>query len=147
VDPTGVVILSAAMALPGHMCMGPTAIIRTRMDMAIIHTPMDTVIITTIAISGARLKPPRRSPIANERRNITMGQKAMAHAMLFPNPEKLKRKCTGSLLVKPDNTSAGHWKNLVSQARAVLHYSPTLAAEVREGFPLSDDGCLIGPAE
>ena len=55
----------------------------------------------------------------------------MAHAILFPNPEKLKRKGSGSLSVQPDNTSTGHWKNLVSQARAVLHYSPTLAPEVQ----------------
>src|SRR5580704_8868460 len=61
VDPTEAAFLWAAMALPCRMCMGPTvptAITHTRIPM-----PTDTAIIPTIAaISGVRLKTPRRSP-------------------------------------------------------------------------------------
>jgi hypothetical protein len=48
-------------------------------------------------------------------RNITKGQKAMAHAILFPNLAKLKRKGSGSLVTKEQFSEA-----LLSQARAVL---------------------------
>jgi hypothetical protein len=72
----------------------------------------------------------------NERRNITSGQKAMAHAMLFPEAKHTGRgnKMSG----KPDNLGTGHWKNLVSQARAVLAHSEPMAIRVRDGFPLSE---------
>lgn len=73
----------------------------------------------------------------NERRNITSGQKAMAHAMLFPEAKKTGRgnKVSG----KPETLSTGHWQNLVSQARAVLAYSPALAEAVRDGtVPLAE---------
>ena len=53
--------------------------------------------------------------------------------MLFPDPEKLKRRGSGSISGKPENTSKGHWKNLVSQARAVAAYSRELAHRVRDG--------------
>ena len=69
----------------------------------------------------------------NERRNITKGQKAMAYAKLFPNPEKGGR---GKKTVQPLDSFS---KQLLSQARAVYRYSPTLVDEVH------DDGCLIGP--
>jgi hypothetical protein len=73
----------------------------------------------------------------NERRNITVGQKAMGYAMLFPEPEKLKHRGSGSISGKPENTSKGHWQNLVSQARAVRRETPELAIKVRDGFPLN----------
>jgi hypothetical protein len=73
----------------------------------------------------------------NERRNITLGQKAMAHARLTP-PEKGGRgkKLSG----KPESLgiTKGHWANLVSQARMVMDYAPTLVEKVRDGFPLDE---------
>lgn len=69
----------------------------------------------------------------NERRNITAGQKAMAHAILFPEPAKLRRKGSGSLVAKGQFSEA-----LLSQARAVGKYAPTLVEKVRDGFPLNE---------
>ena len=56
---------------------------------------------------------------------------AIAHAILFPEPEKGGRgkKLSG----KPDGLRPGHRKNLVSLARAVLEYSPELARRVCDG--------------
>ena len=53
----------------------------------------------------------------SERRNITAGQKAMAWAMLFPKPEKLKRK--GDV---PEGTSVS------SHSRKPASFSTTGAA-------------------
>jgi hypothetical protein len=73
---------------------------------------------------------------AGERRNITTGQKAMAHAMLHREVTKNRRK--GSSSGKPEDTSKGHWFNLISQARTVLVHAPALAEKVRDGFPLNE---------
>jgi hypothetical protein len=54
-------------------------------------------------------------------RNITVGQKAMGYAMLLPDPERWAGQ---ELSEKPDGLSQGHWKNLVSQARAVRRETP-----------------------
>ena len=56
-------------------------------------------------------------------------QKAMARAMLFPEPEKLKRKVS---VLSPRKISSAV---LLSRARAVLAFSPKLAIEVRDGSP------------
>ena len=66
----------------------------------------------------------------SERRNITAGQKAMAWAMLFPKPEKLKRK--------GDVPRGDFSKQSLSKARIVLDYSEPLARQVRDGLPLND---------
>jgi hypothetical protein len=76
----------------------------------------------------------------NERRNITKGQKAMARAILFPEDggkggrgkkgEHSVRSETGQSLV-------GFGREFIRQARAVYEYSPKLADEVRDGFPLA----------
>jgi hypothetical protein len=58
----------------------------------------------------------------NERRNITKSQKAMAYALIFPEPGKRGR---GN--VQPLNNFS---KALLSQARAVLAYSGPLALRV-----------------
>jgi hypothetical protein len=60
----------------------------------------------------------------------------MQHAMLWPEPEKGGRgkKLSG----KPDGLAQGHWKNLISEARAVLAYSRPLAEEVRDGTKTLD---------
>jgi hypothetical protein len=52
----------------------------------------------------------------------------MVYAMLFPEPEKGGR---GKKTVQPLNSFS---KALLSQARAVLAYSPVLAAKVRDGL-------------
>jgi hypothetical protein len=56
----------------------------------------------------------------NERRNITVGQKAMGYARLFPNPEKGGRGRKAS-------PSEGFSATLLSRARAVLDFSPEWA--------------------
>ena len=61
----------------------------------------------------------------SERRNITSSQKAMALAMVFPEAARLKRKA--------DVQRLNFSKALLSNARAVLAYSPELAQAVRDG--------------
>jgi hypothetical protein len=61
-----------------------------------------------------------------ERRNITKGQRAMGHALNFPEPEKGGR---GKTVRKPDSFS----KQRLSEARTVLGYSRELAIAVRDG--------------
>jgi hypothetical protein len=60
----------------------------------------------------------------NERRNITAGQKAMAHAMLFPEPAKGGRGKKLSDFSDSLGVTKGHWRDLVSQARAVHKHAP-----------------------
>jgi hypothetical protein len=55
----------------------------------------------------------------------------MAWAMLFPEPEKLKRKS--------DVSSGNFSKVSLSKARAVLGYSRQLAEEVRDGTKALND--------
>jgi hypothetical protein len=59
--------------------------------------------------------------------------KAMAHAMIFPEAVKLKRKGSGSLIAKDQFSAA-----LLSQARTVLDFSQELARQVRDGLPLTE---------
>ena len=63
----------------------------------------------------------------NERRNITAGQKAMGHALLFPEPEQGGR---GKKTVQPLNSFS---KQSLSNARVVHSYSPELARRVCDG--------------
>jgi hypothetical protein len=57
----------------------------------------------------------------NERRNITAGQKAMAHAILFSNPDKAYRGKKALPKSKALGVeSEGYAAKLVSQARTVL---------------------------
>jgi hypothetical protein len=51
----------------------------------------------------------------------------MAHAMLFPKPEKGGRG-------KKASATEGFSATLLSQARAVIERAPTLAEKVRDGF-------------
>jgi hypothetical protein len=75
----------------------------------------------------------------NERRNITIGQKAMGYTMLFPDPEQGGR---GKKLLPKSKSlgvgSEGYAAKLVSQARAVIRHTPELAEKVRDGFPLNE---------
>jgi hypothetical protein len=69
----------------------------------------------------------------NERRNITAGQKAMGHAILFPEPAKGGRGKKGPTL------SGGFGADFLRMARAVLAYSPELAEQVRDSVtPLKE---------
>jgi hypothetical protein len=61
---------------------------------------------------------------------LTKGQQAMTLAMVYPEPAKLKR---GSLETKQPDVH----KTRLSQARAVLRYSPQLAATARMNRPKS----------
>jgi len=61
-----------------------------------------------------------------QRRNLTKGQQAMALAMVYPEPAKLKR---GSLETKQPDVH----KTRLSQARTVLRHSEALAKEVMRG--------------
>jgi hypothetical protein len=61
----------------------------------------------------------------NERRNIGAGQRAMGHAMLFPDPTRLKRKS--------DFQRLDFSKQSLSNARTVLAHSPEIARAVRDG--------------
>ena len=81
-----------------------------------------------------------RAFVANrsERRNITAGQKAMAWAVLFPEPSKAhkgKKSETATKLFAEKSFSSAS----VSKARAVLEYSQPLALEVRDGARTLND--------
>jgi hypothetical protein len=66
----------------------------------------------------------------NERRSITKGQKAMAHAMLFP----VAIDKGGRGYKKTPAQNAGVFSDtLLKQARAVLAYSPELRRLRRSG--------------
>ena len=66
------------------------------------------------------------------RRNITKGQRAMAVAMIYPDPEKGGRgkKRLGDLTVSAER---------LSTARTVLQYAPDLATNVLTGSSSLDD--------
>ena len=73
----------------------------------------------------------------NERRNITKGQKAMAHAILFPEaPTAQERGAEGGRGNKGDKapaaTAGAFGDTLLKQARAVLRHTPELAEKVRD---------------
>jgi hypothetical protein len=80
----------------------------------------------------------------NERRNITVSQKAMAYTLLFPEPAKGGR---GKLSHESESLgiSKAYWQNLLSFARAVLAYSPELASEVRDGTRSLKEAFETGP--
>ena len=61
----------------------------------------------------------------------------MAYAILFP-PEKGGRGKKLSQNRESLDVAKKTWDNLVSQARAVKKYAPTLAEKVRDGFPLNE---------
>jgi ParB-like nuclease domain len=64
------------------------------------------------------------------RRNISKGQRAMAFAILYPDPEN---RWSG-LKIKPDDVNKGS----LSQARSVLNYAPDIVKLVVQGaMPLS----------
>lgn len=53
------------------------------------------------------------------RRDITTGQRAMAYALLFPNPAKLKRKDEG----RSSNGGTSLERGRISEARTILKYA------------------------
>ena len=63
--------------------------------------------------------------------------KAMAHAIVFPEPETggRGRKAEKPLLL--GKGSEGYAFKLLSQARTILRETPELAIKVRDGFPLN----------
>lgn len=67
-----------------------------------------------------------------ERRNLTKGQRAMALALLYPEPEKGGR---GKTVLKRDGFS----KQRLSDARTVRAYSHELALRVRDGITKLDE--------
>lgn len=80
------------------------------------------------------LDPVRYIVSANiNRRNLTKGQRAMALARLYPEPEKGGRGKTNSLLSKEFSGAR------ISQARTVLAWSPQVAAAVLAGTKSLND--------
>jgi ParB-like nuclease domain len=70
----------------------------------------------------------------NERRNITKSQKAMAHAILFPEaPTAAERGAMGGKGNKAVEKNNSFDKSQLSQARAILAHSSGLAGQVRDG--------------
>jgi hypothetical protein len=64
---------------------------------------------------------------------MTTGQRAMAVAMIHPEPERLKRKGAGSLETKDFSATR------ISQARTVLRYARDLAHNVLSGATSLDE--------
>ena len=71
-----------------------------------------------------------------ERRDVTKGERAMAHAMLYPELDKRGRgnKAKGA-------ETADFSRRRLQEARSVLRHSPKLAASVRDG----DISLVISP--
>jgi hypothetical protein len=67
------------------------------------------------------------------RRHMTKGQRAMATAMIYPEPEK-----GGRGKKRVEKTSEVFSNKLLSQARTVLAYTPELAKQVLDGLPLAE---------
>lgn len=67
------------------------------------------------------------------RRHMTKGQRAMAVAMIYPDPAKLKR---GSSLPSSEQAFSQQY---LSQARAVLKHKPEVARDVLNGHPTLAD--------
>lgn len=65
------------------------------------------------------------------RRNLTKGQKAMALAMMYPEPTPGKKRKTSSVSEEVTTTR-------LSNARTVLHHSRSLAEAVLKGYPPLD---------
>jgi ParB-like nuclease domain len=71
----------------------------------------------------------------SERRNITVGQKAMGYAMLFPEARGgSDRKSAES--GKLGLSDPGYRKMALSMARSVIRYSTKVAMDVRDGYSL-----------
>jgi hypothetical protein len=70
------------------------------------------------------------------RRNLTKGQQAMALAMIYPEPEKGGR---GKKKERVEETSTLFSAKRLSQARAVLLHSRSLAESVVKGSISLDD--------
>jgi hypothetical protein len=93
--------------------------------------------LTTLRVFGTPGRVPELFFVAaivadrNERRNITKGQKAMAYAKLFPVAKHGGDRKSGKSSSAAGLDQLGFSKQLLSQARAVYRYSPTLADEVR----------------
>lgn len=64
---------------------------------------------------------------SNTRRNVSKGQRAMAKALRFPDPAKRGRGNKS-----PETGAFPHQR--LSEARAVLHHSRTLAESVAKGI-------------
>jgi hypothetical protein len=79
----------------------------------------------------------------SERRDITKGQRAMGHALLYPKAEHGGSRKKGS----SSETKLGFSKVRLSEARAVLGYSPELAIKVRDGTESLDGAYATVRAE
>jgi hypothetical protein len=66
----------------------------------------------------------------NERRDLSKGERAMAVAMLYPEPERGRGKKDAA---RKDAETSSFTYRRVQQARQVLHHSSELALAVRDG--------------
>jgi hypothetical protein len=71
------------------------------------------------------------------RRNLTKGQRAMAHAMIYPEPEKGGRGKKSAVLNSAE--TAGFSSRRLNVARSVLRHSQDLAKAVLKGSISLDD--------
>jgi ParB-like nuclease domain len=78
----------------------------------------------------------------SERRDITKGQRAMGHALLYPDPERGGRGKKGKV-----TETVGFSSQRLSYARTVLAYSRDLALAVRDGTESLDAAYATVTAE
>jgi hypothetical protein len=81
----------------------------------------------------------------SERRDLTKGEKAMALAMLYPEPEKGGRGKHGA--VKEAKKVGRLSDERLRQARLILRHSPPLAIAVRDGVTKLDEALAQVKAE
>ena len=71
------------------------------------------------------------------RRNLTKGQKAMALAMIYPDPDERGRGKKSAAIKSAE--ASGFTSRRLNQAREVLRYSRPMAEGVRDGTPTLDE--------
>jgi hypothetical protein len=72
--------------------------------------------------------------VNGERRNVTIGQKAMAYALIFPEPEQ-----TGGGRGKTHFDRNKFMRPKISDARTVIKYAPELVERVKSGIITLDN--------
>ncbi len=80
----------------------------------------------TVSRTAPQAQPPRSLTSARGG-HMTKGQRAMAVAKIYPEPEKLRRKGSGT------SATEGLTAERLSTARTVLQYAPDLADSVLSG--------------
>jgi hypothetical protein len=73
--------------------------------------------------------------VNGERRNVTTGQKALAHALIYPDPVEPAQRGRGHKTIRSD----GFLQPRIYEARAVIEHAPELIENVKNGIITLDN--------